>query len=133
VRSLADNRSDAGCGGAEPSAQPRPTATPGGDEGAIRATLARYQAAVRANDAKAMCTQLMSRELRDFIKQSKLACEEVFGGQIAKGGAKYAIAVQSIDIAGDRAVVKSRAVERAGPRGSTQPLIREGGRWLLTK
>jgi hypothetical protein len=122
----------AACGGAAQE-QPKATATAGGDEGAIRATLARYQAAVRANDAKTICTRLMSRELRDFVERSKLACEEIFGGQIAKGGPKYAIAVKSIEITGDRAVVKSRAVERDGPRTSTQPLVREGGRWLLTK
>ena len=77
------------------------SAKPSGDEAAIRDTIDRYAAAVRANDVKTVCNELMGAEIRD---------------------------------AGDRAIVKSHAVEQdGGPRADTQPLTRIGGRWLLTK
>ena len=107
---------------------------PSGDEAAIRDTISRYQAAVRANDAKTICTQLLGQEFRDAGKASGVSCEKLWGDQIAKGGPKYKIVVQSVRIEGDRALVKTRSVESDGrTRYDKQPLTRVNGRWLLTK
>jgi ketosteroid isomerase-like protein len=105
-----------------------------GDEAAIRDTISRYQAAVRANDAKTICTQLLGQEFRDAGKASGRSCEQVWGDQIAKGGPKYKIVVQSVRIQGDRALVKTRSIESDGrTRYDKQPLTRINGHWLLTK
>ena len=105
-----------------------------GDEAAIRDTISRYQAAVRANDAKTICTELLGQEFRDAGKASGQSCEQLWGDQIAKGGPKYKIVVQSVRIEGDRALVKTRSVESDGrTRYDKQPLTRINGRWLLTK
>jgi ketosteroid isomerase-like protein len=108
--------------------------TPSGDEAAIRDTISRYQAAVRANDAKTICTQLLGQEFRDAGKASGRSCEQVWGDQIVKGGPKYKIVVQSVRIQGDRALVKTRSIESDGrTRYDKQPLTRINGHWLLTK
>jgi ketosteroid isomerase-like protein len=105
-----------------------------GDEAAIRDTISRYQAAVRANDAKTICTELLGQEFRDAGKASGQSCEQLWGDQIAKGGPKYKIVVQSVRIEGDRALAKTRSIESDGrTRYDKQPLTRINGRWLLTK
>ncbi len=107
---------------------------PTGDEAAIRDTISRYQTAVRANDVKTICNQLLGQEFRDAGKSTGLSCEQLWGDQVAKGGPKYKIDVQSIRIEGDRALVKTRSTESDGrERFDKQPLTRVGGRWLLTK
>ena len=107
---------------------------PTGDEAAIRDTISRYQAAVRANDPKTICNELLGQEFRDAGKNSGVSCEKLWGDQIAQGGPKYKITVQSIRIEGDRALVKTRSTESDGrERYDKQPLTRINGRWLLTK
>jgi len=107
---------------------------PSGDEAAIRDTISRYQAAVRANDPKTICNELLGREFRDAGKSSGVSCEKLWGDQIAQGGPKYKITIQSIRIEGDRALVKTRSTESDGrERFDKQPLSRVNGRWLLTK
>jgi hypothetical protein len=107
---------------------------PTGDEAAIRDTISRYQAAVRANDVKTICNQLLGQEFRDAGKSTGVSCEQLWGDQVAKGGPKYKIVVQSIRIEGDRALVKTRSIESDGrTRYDKQPLTRVDGRWLLTK
>ena len=107
---------------------------PTGDAAAIRDTISRYQAAVRANDVKTICNELLGQEFRDAGKRTGVSCEQLWGDQVAKGGPKYKIVVQSVRIEGDRALVKTRSVESDGrTRYDKQPLTRIGGRWLLTK
>ncbi len=107
---------------------------PTGDEAAIRDTISRYQAAVRANDVKTICNQLLGQEFRDAGKSTGVSCEQLWGDQVAKGGPKYQITVQSVRIEGDRALVKTRSTEADGrERYDKQPLTRVDGRWLLTK
>jgi hypothetical protein len=107
---------------------------PTGDEAAIRDTIGRYQAAVRANDVKTICNQLLGQEFRDAGKSTGVSCEQLWGDQVAQGGPKYEIKVQSVRIEGDRALVKTRSVENDGhARSDTQPLTRIDGRWFLTK
>jgi hypothetical protein len=107
---------------------------PTGDEAAIRDTISRYQTAVRANDVKTICNELLGQEFRDAGKSTGVSCEQLWGDQVAQGGPKYEITVQSIRIEGDRAIVKTRSVEQDGhKRSDTQPLTRIDGRWLLTK
>jgi len=80
------------------------------------------------------CNQLLGQEFRDAGKASGVSCEKLWGEQIAKGGPKYKIVVQSVRIEGDRALVKTRSVESDGrTRYDKQPLTRVNGRWLLTK
>ncbi len=107
---------------------------PTGDEAAIRDTIGRYQAAVRANDVKTICNELLGREFREAGTSTGVTCEQLWGDQVAQGGPKYKITIQSIRIEGDRALVKTRSVESDGrSRNDTQPLTRVDGRWLLTK
>jgi hypothetical protein len=107
---------------------------PTGDEAAIRDTISRYQTAVRANDVKTICNELLGQEFRDAGKSTGVSCEQLWGDQVAQGGPKYEITVQSIRIEGDRAIVKTRSKEKDGhKRSDTQPLTRIDGRWLLTK
>jgi hypothetical protein len=107
---------------------------PTGDEAAIRDTIGRYQAAVRADDVKTICNELLGQEFRDAGKSTGVSCEQLWGDQVAKGGPKYEINIQSIRIQGDRAIVKTRSTEADGrKRSDTQPLTRIDGRWLLTK
>jgi len=118
------------CGGdgAEP-----PAATPpmSADEQAIRHTLERYVAAVRANDATAVC-RLTAREVLDTIEAIGTDCESVIGEQVAEGGPRYQLTTESVQVTGDYAMTRGRAAESDGPRDGDQPLVREGGRWLLT-
>ena len=117
----------AGCGEAS-------SATPaaGGDEGAVRAALADYQAAVRANDPKAICDRLLSPSVTKVARAGGVSCEELVGDQVAKGGPGYTITVRSVAVTGDRAVADIHAVERDDARDTKQPLAREHGRWVLT-
>src|SRR3954468_111900 len=107
---------------------------PTGDEAAIRDTIGRYQAAVRANDVKTICDQLLGQEFRDAGKSTGVTCEQLWADQVAAGGPKYKITIQSIRIEGDRALVRPRPPGAGGrERMDKQPLTRVGGRWLLTK
>jgi ketosteroid isomerase-like protein len=101
------------------------------DERAIRQTLERYVAAVRANDATAVC-RLTAREVLDTIDAIGTDCEAVIGEQVAEGGPRYQLITESVQVTGDYAMTRGRAVESDGPRDGDQPLVREGGRWLLT-
>jgi hypothetical protein len=116
----------AGCGGA---AAEQPAMSP--DERAIRDTLAQYVAAVRANDAAAVC-RLTASELRDEIEAFGTTCESVLARQVREGGPRYRLTTTSVTVRGNRAMTRGRAVESDGPRSGDQPLVREGGRWLLT-
>jgi hypothetical protein len=107
---------------------------PTGDEAAIRDTISRYEAAVRANDVKTICNELLGQEFRDAGKSSGVSCEQLWGDQVAKGGPKYKIVVQSVRIEGNRALAKTRSIESDGrSRYDKQPLTKIDGRWLLTK
>ena len=114
-----------GCGGSEPAA---PMSA---DERAIRATLSRYVEAVRANDPARVC-RLTAREVLSEIAALGATCEAVIADEIAKRGPKFTLDTQAIDVHGDFAMTRGRAVDENGPRSGDQPLVRENGRWLLT-
>jgi ketosteroid isomerase-like protein len=116
----------AGCGGA---AAEQPAMSP--DERAIRDTLAQYVAAVRADDAAAVC-RLTAREVLDQIAAFGTTCESFVARQVAEGGPRYELVTTSVTVRGDRAMTRGRAVDSDGPRSGDQPLVREGGRWRLT-
>ncbi|HET6551025.1 MAG TPA: nuclear transport factor 2 family protein [Solirubrobacter sp.] len=116
----------AGCGGAA-AEQPAMSA----DERAIRETLAQYVAAVRANDPAAVC-RLTAGEVIEQIEAFGTSCESVLGRQVRAGGPRYRLTTTSVSVRGNRAMTRGRAVESDGPRSGDQPLVREGGRWLLT-
>ena len=115
----------AGCGGSEPAA---PMSA---DERAIRATLTAYVGAVRANDPTRVCG-LTAREVLDEITALGTTCESVIGAEIAKRGPKFTIDTRAVVVEGDYAMTRGQAVDANGPRSGDQPLVREGGRWLLT-
>jgi ketosteroid isomerase-like protein len=114
------------CGG-DDAAPPAMSA----DERAIRQTLERYVVAVRANDPGAVC-RLTAREVLDTIEAIGTDCESVIADQVAEGGPRYELTTESVQVTGDHAMTRGRAVESDGPRDGDQPLVREGGRWLLT-
>jgi ketosteroid isomerase-like protein len=116
----------AGCGGQEPAAAPM-----SGDERAIRATLDSYVKAVRANDPARVC-QLTAREVLDEIAAFGTTCESTIAAEIAKRGPKFALETRAVAVRGDYAMTRGEAVDANGPRNGDQPLVREGGRWLLT-
>jgi ketosteroid isomerase-like protein len=115
----------AGCGGEEAAA---PMSA---DERAIRATLAQYVDAVRANDPAAVC-RLTGREVIDEIATFGTTCESVIAAEIAKRGPKFTLDTRAVAVQGNYAMTRGRAVDRDGPRSGDQPLVRERGRWLLT-
>jgi ketosteroid isomerase-like protein len=120
----------AGCGDAAP-APPAATPARSADERAIRQTLERYVAAVRANDPRAVC-RLTAREVLATIDAIGTDCETMIADQVAEGGPRFALTTESIQVSGDYAMTRGRAVESDGPRSGDQPLVRERGRWLLT-
>ncbi len=122
-----------GCGGdSEREAAPAATATAGGDEQEIRATLDRYAAAVRAGDARLICTQLLAPEVLEQVERAGGDCaRDLMADRIAEAGPDYALTVRSIVLRGDRATAKTQAVETDGARAVTQPLVRVGGGWRL--
>jgi ketosteroid isomerase-like protein len=115
----------AGCGGSEPAA---PMSA---DERAIRATLADYVEAVRANDPARVC-RLTAREVLIEIAAFGTTCESVIGAEIAKRGPKFRLETHAVAIQGDYAMTRGRAADANGPRSGDQPLVRERGHWLLT-
>jgi hypothetical protein len=131
----------AGCGGdderaaAPAAATATATATPAGspDEQAIRATLDRYAAAVRAGDAATICAELLAPEVLATVEQAGGDCaRDLIADRVAEGGPDYALEIESIAVQGDRATAKTRAVETDGPRTGTQPLVRVDGGWRLS-
>jgi len=143
----------AGCGESEPPARsastPVPTASataapsatatgtpaPAADaeSEAVAAAIERYAAAVRAGDERTICTQLLSRKVLERVKTAGGDCErDLIASAVADGGPEYRIEVESIDVSGDEATARTRAIERDGPRTQAQPLVREGGRWKLS-
>jgi hypothetical protein len=118
----------AGCGAAaEEPAAPAMSA----DERAIRETLDRYAAAIRAGDTAGAC-RLMAREVHDTIRAIGTDCEAVLADRVREGGADYELTTDTVTISGNRAMTRGRAVESDGPRDGGQPMVREGSRWLLT-
>jgi len=135
----------AGCGGTEPAprtaSSPAPTASASAaasataspaanaESEAVAAAIERYAAAVRAGDERTICTQLLSRKVLERVRTAGGDCErDLIAGAVADGGPGYRIEVQSIDVSGDTATARTRAIERDGPRTQAQPLVREGGR-----
>jgi ketosteroid isomerase-like protein len=129
----------AGCGDdpEREAAAPAPTVTPAAarsaDEQAIRDTLERYAAAVRAGDAKLICSKLLAPEVLATVKEAGGDCaRDLMADRIAEAGPDYTLAVRSVHVAGDRATAATRAVEADGAREVRQPLVRVGGGWRLS-
>ena len=129
----------AGCGGdreevAKPAPAPAATAPAGSpDERAVADTLERYAAAVRAGDARTICTELLDPAVLETVRKAGGDCErDLIAKRIAEGGPGYELTVSSIEVRGDRATARTRAVERDGPRSVVQPLVRAGGGWRLS-
>jgi ketosteroid isomerase-like protein len=130
----------AGCGDdAERTATPpaataaSPAAGAGRDERAIRATLQRYAAAVRAGDAELICAKLLAPEMIATVKEAGGDCaRDLMAARIAEAGPDYALDVRSVRITGDRALAATRAVETDGTRVVRQPLVRVGRDWRLS-
>jgi ketosteroid isomerase-like protein len=123
----------AGCGGEEEAAAPAAPAARSADERAIAATLERYAAAVRAGDARTICTKLLAPAVIETVEAAGGDCErDLMAERIAEGGKGYRLTVRSIEVRGDRATARTEAVERDGPRAVTQPLVRAGGGWRLS-
>jgi hypothetical protein len=101
------------------------------DERAIRATLKRFEAANRANDPKGVCATT-AREVIDEIEALGTTCEAFVAEPVRKSGPKYTLTTTSVEIDGDYAMARGKAVEADGPRSGDQPLVRENGRWLIT-
>lgn len=120
----------AGCGD-DAAEQPAATPAMSADERAIRATLSAYVSAVRANDASGVC-RLTAREVLDTIDAFGTECESIIAAQVKEGGPGFKLTTDSVQVTGDYAMTRGRAVESDGPRNGDQPLVREGGRWLLT-
>jgi ketosteroid isomerase-like protein len=119
----------AGCGGSEEEQAPAATA----DERAIAATLQRYAEAVRARDARTICTELLAPDVIEQVATAGGECErDLIAERIAEGGPGYRLTVRSIEVAGDRATARTIAVERDGPRSVAQPLVRVSGGWRLS-
>lgn len=119
----------AGCGGADAETQAAPPMS--ADERAIRAVLERYEQATRANDPRGVCA-VTAREVIDEIEAFGTTCEEFVAEPTKEGGPKYTLTTTSVEVRGNRAFARGKAVESDGPRSGDQPLVREKGRWLLT-
>jgi hypothetical protein len=121
----------AACG--EETVASKPAATPAmsADERAIRETLKRYEAANRANDPKGVCATT-AREVLDQIEKFGLTCEAFVADAVRESGPDFKLTTTSVEITGDHAMTRGKAVERDGPRSGDQPLVRENGRWLIT-
>lgn len=125
----------AGCGGDHVERVVAPSPTPAGppDELAIRETLDRYAAAIRAGDASTICTELLAPEVLETVKRAGGDCaRDLMADRVAEGGPGYALEVGSIAVDGNRATAQTRSVERDGPRTATQPLVRVAGAWRLS-
>jgi ketosteroid isomerase-like protein len=102
------------------------------DEQAIRDTLDGYVAAVRAGDAKKVCARYMARELVKRIEALGSDCESFTADRVKEGGPQFRLEVSSVQVTGDRALVRARSYESDGARPGDTPMVREGGRWLMT-
>jgi hypothetical protein len=111
------------------AAPPKPALS--ADEQAIRATLERYVQATRANDPHGVCA-VTAREVIDRIEALGTTCESFVTKGTREGGPSYTLTTTSVEVDGDRAMTRGKAVESDGPRSGDQPLVRENGRWLLT-
>jgi hypothetical protein len=112
-----------------------PSATPAGspDERAIRQTLDRYAAAIRAGDATMICAELLAPEVLETVERAGGDCaRDLMADRVAEGGPDYALEVGAITVDGDRATAQTEAIERDGPRAAAQPLVRVGGGWRLS-
>ena len=120
----------AGCGDEEAAA---PAAGGSAQERAVARALERYAAAVRAGDAHAICAELLDPAVLETVERAGGDCErDLIAERIADGGPGYRLTVRSIDVTGDRATARIRAVERDGSRSVVQPLVRAGGGWRLS-
>jgi ketosteroid isomerase-like protein len=127
----------AGCGGeetAEPGPAPAATAVSGSAaDRAVADTLERYAAAVRAGDARTICTELLAPAVLETVERAGGDCErDLMAERIAEAGPGYRLAVRSVEVTGDRAIARTEAVERDGKRSVVQELVRAGGGWRLS-
>jgi hypothetical protein len=119
----------AACGTDTATAPSKPAMS--ADERAIRDTLKRYEAANRANDPKGVCATT-AQEVIDQIEAFGLTCEAFVADAVRESGPDFKLTTTSVEITGDYAMTRGRAVERDGPRSGDQPLVRENGRWRIT-
>lgn len=113
--------------------QPLATVGPGVTQGdpeadAIVGVLDDYAHAVRARDVRRICAEQFSAELHERLKTLGATCESFLQDTVAKKAPGYAIAIQEIEIDGDRATVEGREGDDRGE----QLLVKEDGRWRLT-
>ena len=93
--------------------------------------LKRYEAANRANDPTGVC-KTTAREVLDQIEAFGLTCEHFVADAVREAGPNYKLTTTAVEVHGDRAMTRGKAVESDGPRSGDQPLVRENGRWLIT-
>jgi hypothetical protein len=114
------------------SASASASAAMSADEKAIRKTLDGFVAAVRAGDTRKVCARYTARELIRRIEALGSDCQSFSADRVQEGGPQFRLEVSSVRVTGNRALVRARSYESDGARPGNTPLVREGGRWLLT-
>lgn len=118
---------------ATPAQTATATATPNAEQQAIERVLDRYAKAVRDGDARAICTDLLSREVLQRVKQAGGDCErDLIADAVKAGGPAYALKVASVEVTGPRALARTVVTDTGGTRPQDQPLVREGASWKLS-
>jgi ketosteroid isomerase-like protein len=116
----------AGCGAEE-------TSMSAGERG-VRDAAERYAEAVRAGDAQRICDEQVSQELKRKIGAAGADCvRDFFAAAVKDGGPKFKLVVDSVKLAGDRALATGYVVEKNGKHKDGFPFVREAdGRWRVT-
>ncbi len=73
-----------------------------------------------------------AQEVLDQIEEFGLTCEAFVADAVRESGPDFKLTTTAVEIKGDYAMTRGKAVERDGPRSGDQPLVRENGRWLIT-
>jgi hypothetical protein len=106
------------------------------DTGPIRARVTSLYAAAAAQDGPALCRQLAS-DWRERLDRRPPPCATESLTVVLGPGPPRNLRIGRIDLAGDRATVRTSAVRGHGAAERTYPqllaLEREGGRWVVAR
>jgi hypothetical protein len=102
-----------------------------GDQKAVAQTIDDFGKAVRDNDQKTICTDLLARALVQRLDASRQKCTGAISDQLdAAGDTK--LDVKTISVTGNRATASVVSKVDGKDRTQTLTLVNESGRWRLS-
>jgi hypothetical protein len=102
-----------------------------GEQGKVADKVEKLQSAGESRDAKAICDDVLAKDLRDQIAAPGSTCENEVDKAI-KDADDFKLEVEAVKISGGTATAQVKGRDRGSQRIRTFTFVREGSDWRAT-